>query len=153
MELQFYPPLVYAAFMQLSRRDLSLLLPALAAAQAPAAGTPLPSKTFNFDDLPVKINGKNKSRAVLNGDTHSGFPIEMHMTELGPGEAPHPPHHHVHEEMLLLKEGTMEVTISGKVTKIGPGSSVYVASNEEHGWRNAGTTSALYFVIALGREA
>jgi quercetin dioxygenase-like cupin family protein len=113
----------------------------------------LPSKTFNFDDLPVKINGKNKSRAVLNGDTHSGFPIEMHMTELGPGEAPHPPHHHVHEEMLLLKEGTMEVTISGKVTKIGPGSSVYVASNEEHGWHNAGTTNALYFVIALGRAA
>jgi quercetin dioxygenase-like cupin family protein len=153
MELQFYPPLVYAAFMQLSRRDLSLLLPALAAAQAPAAGTPLPSKTFNFDDLPVKINGKNKSRAVLKGDTHSGFPIEMHMTELAPGEAPHPPHHHVHEEMLLLKEGTMEVTISGKVTKIGPGSSVYVASNEEHGWHNAGTTNALYFVIALGRAA
>jgi hypothetical protein len=71
MELQFYPPLVYAAFMQLSRRDLSLLLPALAVAHASAAGTALPSKTFNFDDLPVKTNGKNKSRAVLKGDTHS----------------------------------------------------------------------------------
>src|SRR5258708_7421036 len=149
MDLEFYPPRVYAAFMQLSRRDLSFLLPALAATQASAEGTALPSKTFKFDDLPVKSNGKNKSRAVLKGDTHSGFPIEMHMTELAPGEAPHPPHHHVHEEMLMLKEGTMEVTILGKVAKIGPGSSVYVASNEEHGWRNVGTTNALYFVIAL----
>ena len=139
--------------MQLSRRDLSLLLPALAAAQASAEGTALPSKTFNFDDLPVKINGKNKSGAILKGATHSGFPIDMHMTERPPGGAPHPPHHHVHEEMLLLNKGTMEVTIMGKVTTIGPGSTVYVASNEEHGWRNSGTTNALYFVIALGQQA
>jgi hypothetical protein len=28
---------------------------------------------------------------------------------------------------------------------------VYAASNELHGWKNAGTTQARYFVIALGR--
>jgi hypothetical protein len=28
----------------------------------------------------------------------------------------------------------------------------YVASNEEHGIRNAGSTHAQYFVIALGTE-
>ena len=25
-----------------------------------------------------------------------------------------PPHHHVHEEMIMIREGTMEVTIAGK---------------------------------------
>ena len=57
--------------------------------------------------------------------------------------------------MMLLKEGTMEVTILDKVTTIGPGSTVYVASNEgTRLQRNVGTTNAPYFVIvALGREA
>ena len=51
----------------------------------------------------------------------------------------------------MIHEGTMEVTISGNTTKLGPGSSAFVASGEEHGWRNAGSTRALYFVLALGQ--
>ncbi len=68
----------------------------------------------------------------------------MHMTELPAGQAPHPPHHHEHEEMVMIVEGTLEVTISGRSVKLGPGSSAYVASNEEHGWHNTGTSRALY---------
>jgi quercetin dioxygenase-like cupin family protein len=74
------------------------------------------------------------------------------MTELGPGQAPHPPHHHVHEEMILIHEGTLEVTIAGRISRLGPGSIAYVASGEEHGWRNVGTGPANYFVLALGQE-
>jgi len=139
--------------MKYTRRDLSLLLPALVAANATAAElSTLPSKSFVFDDLPVKKNGENRSRAMFNGLTHSGFPVEMHQTELAPGDAPHPPHHHVHEEMMMVREGTMEVTISGKISTLGPGSVAYVASNEEHGWRNVGKTRAHYFVVALGQN-
>jgi quercetin dioxygenase-like cupin family protein len=52
--------------------------------------------------------------------------------------------------MLLLREGTMEITIEGKTSRLGPGGVVYVASNEEHGWQNVGTTPARYFIVALG---
>ena len=139
--------------MNYSRRDFGLLLPALAAAGVANGQTAaLPSKTYAFDDLPIRNNGANKSRAVLDGKTHGGFPVEMHITELAPGLPPHPPHRHAHEEMIMIREGTLEVTISGKGTKLGPGSVAYVASNEEHGWRNVGTTRAQYFVLALGRE-
>jgi quercetin dioxygenase-like cupin family protein len=134
--------------MRPSRRDLSLLLPALGAAQA----KPLPSKTYKFEDLVVKQNGENRSRAMFSGVNRSGFPIEMHQTELAPGMAPHPPHSHVHEELLMIREGTLEVMISGKTVTMGPGSTAYVASNEHHGWKNVGTTRAHYFVMALGRE-
>jgi quercetin dioxygenase-like cupin family protein len=112
----------------------------------------LPSKMFRYEDLPVRVNGKNRARPVLRGKTSKAFPIEMHQTELAPGQAPHAPHHHVHEEMIFLREGTLEVTILDKMQKLGPGSVVYVASNEEHGWRNVGTTQAHYFVLALGLE-
>ena len=139
--------------MNYSRRDLTLLLPALAATAAAQPGKALPSKVFVYEDLPVKKNGLNASRNVFKGETHSAFPVDLHMTELGPGQAPHPPHKHVHEELLMLRRGSLEVTISGKVTHATTGSIVYVASNEEHGWRNPSSDEhAEYFVIALGRD-
>jgi len=137
--------------MNYSRRDLALLIPALAAAQQPPKG--LPSRVFKYEDLPVRVNGENKSRAVMKGETHSGFQIELHMTELGPGQAPHGPHKHVHEELLMLKDGSLDVTIGGQTTHVTAGSIVYVASNEMHGWRNPGTGPAQYFVIALGHDS
>ena len=137
--------------MNYTRRDLSKALALLAAAKAPAQTAVLPSKTWRYEDLPVKENGENRQRAVFNGETHTGFPLEMHETELAPGKAPHPPHSHPHEEMIVIREGTMEVTISGKTSQLGPGSVAWVASNEHHGWRNVGTTRARYTVMALGR--
>jgi len=149
------PDAVYTPNMSLSRRDLACLLPALAArAQAP---TPTPAKVasrgFRFEDLPVKQNGQNASRAVLNGLTHSDFAIEVHETDLAPGAAPHPPHHHVHEEMVIVLQGTIEFTVNGTPTRLGPGSVAYAASNDEHGQRNVGDGVARYVVVALGRDA
>jgi quercetin dioxygenase-like cupin family protein len=121
---------------------------ATAKAQTPAPAT-LPSKTYRFEDLVLKGN----ARAVFDGLTHTGFHVDLHETDLAPGAAPHAPHRHEHEEMIMIREGTLEITIEGKVTTAGPGSVVYAASNELHGWKNIGTTKAQYFVIALGRVA
>jgi quercetin dioxygenase-like cupin family protein len=138
--------------MKISRRDLSLLLPAAMAASTGAQTKALPSKTYKYEDLPVKTNGKNRGLALMKGQTHSGYQIEMHETELGPGQAPHPPHHHVHEEAILVREGTVEVTIMGKSATLGPGSVAYVASGEEHGWKNVGDGPAKYFIVTLGDD-
>jgi quercetin dioxygenase-like cupin family protein len=142
--------------MDYSRRDLGLLLSALAvtnaATNAAAMSATLGSKTYQYDDLPVSVNGQNRGRAILKGETHAGVPIELHETELAPGERPHAPHHHLHEEMVLVREGTLEVTIGGNSANLGTGSVAYVASNEEHGWRNVGTGRVRYFVLALGRD-
>lgn len=138
--------------MTYSRREWSVLLPALAVAGARAEEKALTSRTYRFEDLPVRANGPNRSRAILNGTTHTGYPVELHMTELAPGQTPHPPHHHVHEEMVMVHEGTLEVTISGRSVQAGPGSAIFVASNEEHGWRNVGNSRARYFVLALGGD-
>jgi quercetin dioxygenase-like cupin family protein len=143
--------------MKLSRRDLSALLPALAAAQSAMAQTKekptLASKAYRFEDLPEKVNGQNRSRDVFNGKNHSGFPVDIHITELGPGQMPHAAHHHVHEEIVMLQTGLLDVTIEGKLTRVTPGSVVYVNSNEEHGWKNPGPERAQYFVMAIGRES
>jgi len=139
--------------MKLSRRDCYRLLPALVASAGLAARAEvLPSKAARYDDLPVHSNGENSFRSILEGETHDGFPIEAHATELAPGALPHPGHRHRHEEMFLIREGTVEVTIEGKSTQLGPGSVAFIASSDDHAIRNAGSTRARYFVIALGRE-
>ncbi|SPE39423.1 Cupin 2, conserved barrel domain protein [Candidatus Sulfopaludibacter sp. SbA3] len=141
--------------MPFSRRDLALLLPALTAASAAPQDQKkaLPSKVFVFEDLAVKVNGQNKSRAVLNGEQQSGFAVELHITELGPGQAPHAPHQHVHEEIVMLRSGQLDVTISGQTTRATAGSVIYVASGELHGSRNPGPDPAIYFVMTLGRDS
>ena len=143
--------------METSRREFSSFLPALLAGQAGAAetrGTVLPSKCYPFESLPVKRNAQNGNdiRQVFTGTTHEGFPVDLHLTTLQPGQMPHPPHSHVHEEMIMIQTGTLEVTITGHVTRIGPGSVAYVLSHERHGWKNVGETPATYFVLAIGKQ-
>lgn len=112
---------------------------------------PLPSQHFRYEDLAVTTapNG-NRMLALCDGLAVDHYPLEMHITELAPGQAPHAPHRHHNSEIILVREGQVEVTINGKTEVLGPGSAAFVASMEEHGWRNAGTTPAAYFIIALG---
>ena len=138
--------------MRYSRRELCFWIPALMASRGLAAEVPIPSKLLRFEDLPVETSNGNSLRRIVEGKTHTGYSIEMHETDLAPGSMPHPAHHHAHEEVFLVREGTLEVTIGGRAARLGPGSVAYVASNQEHGIKNAGTTHAQYFVIALGGE-
>lgn len=143
--------------MSLSRREITALLPTLLAAQATAqqTGSPsggvLPSKCYQYDELQVKTNAANgaESRQVFRGETHGGFEIACHMTQLMPGTMPHAPHRHLNEEIFFLREGTVEITVEGKASRIGPGGVAYIASNELHGAKNVGEVPAQYFILEL----
>jgi mannose-6-phosphate isomerase-like protein (cupin superfamily) len=92
-------------------------------------------------------------RPVLKGKLATAESLEVHETTLPPGAMPHPPHHHVHSEMWLVREGTVQLTINGSSHVMGPGSVGFVHSNDEHGIKNAGMTPATYFVVAVGPGA
>jgi quercetin dioxygenase-like cupin family protein len=137
-----------------SRRELCLLVSALAASPGFAAdATPLKSNVFPYDKLSVHKAAGHESRPVMSGLLHTGAYLEVHETRLEPGAMPHPAHRHTHEEIFLLREGTLEVTINGQSTRMGPGSIGFAASNDLHGVKNVGTTPAEYFVVALGKDA
>lgn len=160
--------------MKIDRRNLMALLPALlaegavisvlgeaAAAQATpnsasaAAGKleVVPSGVYEFDKLPVKRTAASTSRAILHGKLATGESIEVHETTLAPGGAPHPPHHHEHTEMFLMREGEAEVTISGQAQRVTAGGIAYVHSSDEHGITNKSGKPATYFVVAVGPGA
>jgi mannose-6-phosphate isomerase-like protein (cupin superfamily) len=137
--------------MESTRRSVLQAIPMLAAVSAFGADGPaLSSFVKPYSELPVKQNGQNESRAILDGVTHSGEHLEVHETILAAGGEPHPPHRHVHEELFLLISGSVAVTIEGKTTVIGPGSAAFVHSNELHGVHNPGPEKAQYFVVAVG---
>jgi len=112
----------------------------------------LPSKIYNFDELPTRQSGHLTYRGILNGKIFEGCQISLHESELAPHSIPHPPHHHRHEEMVLVREGTLEFTVKGKTIRAGAGSVLFAGSNDEHGIRNPESTPAKYFVFALGPE-
>ena len=68
--------------------------------------------------------------------------LECHVTTLNPGEAPHAPHQHPEEELIIVKEGTIEAMQNGVTKRAGPGSMIFEASNDLHGLRNVGQTPA-----------
>jgi quercetin dioxygenase-like cupin family protein len=140
--------------MTVSRRDLALLLPGLAGAATaqPVSGPPplLVSKTYEFADLPVRTSANGAtSRQVFDGITIRGQRIAMHISELPPGQAPHPPARQPHEEIIVIREGTLEVTLNGQVSRIGPGSVIFSSFNDLNGWKNVGTTPVEYYVVSL----
>jgi mannose-6-phosphate isomerase-like protein (cupin superfamily) len=145
--------------MSLNRRDICLLLPALfplaAHFSALAEDSALPSGAFQFDKLPLHIANNNAEiRMIMRGKLATGEGIEVHETTLPPGGAPTATtHHHPHSEMWLVREGTIDLNVNGKNYRLEPGSLGFAKSNDEHGIRNAGTTAAIYFLIAVGPGA
>ena len=146
------PGLVYTAQVTYSRRGFAVLLPSLAAAAAAPPDAPLASQTYRLEDLPTHAAGPASQRQILRGETHTGLAIDLHHTEMPAGESSHASHRHANDELLLIRDGTVEVTIAGRTTKLGPGSVAYIAANDDHALRNVGATPAQYFALALGRD-
>ena len=140
--------------MTLSRRNLTLLLPALAAAQQRPARPKLSSNVYHHDKIAYAGDQKKKGRRFFYGANHAGFNLEMHETILGPGTETHAPHKHLHEEIVILVEGTVEAYLDGKTEIAETGSVLYLGSNQMHSVRNVGNTACRYYVIELrGDEA
>ena len=144
--------------MKWSRRDFGMLVPGLLVAQAAPANNDveklpvMKTERFGFDEIPVTTNGKNRQRRMFTAKTHTGFKIESHQSDIAPGEVNHPPHQHLREEMMLIREGIMELTIAGKPYRLGPGDVGVIGSNELHNAKNAGNTVARYFIVNIGRD-
>lgn len=143
--------------MAITRREACSFIPALVV----GSGIPefitqddsLPSATFNFDEMPAQNSDHAQIRKILKGKLATGERIEAHETTLPPNGYPHPPHHHLHSEKWLIREGTVEITINGVNHRLGAGSVGFVRSNEEHGIKNVGTVAAVYYVVAIGPGA
>jgi XRE family transcriptional regulator, regulator of sulfur utilization len=140
------------AFM-LTRRDLlvgAVATIATAALVTFAQNSTKPlmgSRAIAWDSLKVETTRNGERRAVFDTPTANLDRFECHVTTLNAGEAPHAAHKHPEEEMMLIKEGTVEAVQNGQTNQVQAGGIIFCASNEMHGLRNVGTNRATYFVF------
>ena len=122
------------------------------ATETPASGTlkpPMHSRIFQWSDLPAQPTGIGALRNVFDAPTATLDNLSCHATTLNPGKEPHPAHRHPEEELLIIKEGTLEVVQNGVTNQVSAGGMVFCASNELHGWRNSSTNPVTYYVIHI----
>jgi len=127
---------------------LSAVAASVAVAQSPSAA-PLRSRVFPPDTGRVRVTEAGVFRALVDTCTANLNRLEIHVTTLAPAKSPHPPHRHAHEELMIVRSGTLEVLQNGATRRAGPGSVIFEASNELHGLRNPGPDSATYVVIRI----
>ena len=105
------------------------------------------SQVLPWESLAVKATANGQRRDVFNAPTATLLELECHVTTLLPGKAAHAPHRHPWEEIIIIKEGTVEVQLNGQSQRAGPGSVLFFAPQDLHGLRNVGETVASYHVL------
>jgi quercetin dioxygenase-like cupin family protein len=139
----------------ITRRDLfvaavSSVIAVAGIALAQSSGKPvMHSCVFNWADLKAVPTKMGERRVVFDAPTPALANFECHITTLNPGQAPHPPHRHADEELMIIKEGTLEALQGDKTNIVTTGGIIFEASNELHGLRNIGTNRATYFVFRI----
>ncbi len=119
----------------------------------PAAAPVMGSKVFDWNSLVDKPTATGSVRFVCSSPTATLENLEIHITTLNPGMSPHPPHKHPNEELIIIRQGTVETLSNGEWIRVGPGSVIFNGSNQPHGFRNVGTESAIYHVVNVKTAA
>lgn len=136
----------------ITRRDVAVALAAAGVALGAAAVAQQPksvmsSTVFDWNTIAVKQTDVGSSRQIVRAPTATLDELEMHITTLNPGQTSHAPHRHPNEELIIIREGTVETLSNGEWKRLGPGSVIFNASNELHGIKNVGTAPATYHVV------
>ena len=137
----------------ITRRDLLVAAVAMGTtlavvALAQTADKPLMrSSVFQWKDIPVEQRPTGERRQVFDAPTVTLDRLECHITTVEPGQGLHAAHKHPEEELMIVKEGTIESVQNGRTNLVEAGGIIFEGSNEMHGVRNAGTNRATYYVF------
>ncbi len=130
------------------RSKLTLLTSLLSLSLLGQKADSISSGVYHWNSLEPKKEDTRIRRQVLEGTTFALGHFEIHASTLEPGQAPHPPHvHQDEEELMIVKEGQVSITIAGKNKTLGPGSIAFAMPGDEHGINNTGNTKATYYIL------
>lgn len=142
----------------MDRREFATLLPAvltgMAALPDRAEAAEMASlKSGVFKPGPAShgaVPKRESQRFALGMLTAGNIRLEVHETTQEVG-APHEPEEtHLHREVWLVREGTLELTINGTPHRLSAGEMGLCVAGDKHYIQNVGNTPATYFVVTLG---
>src|SRR5882757_1094072 len=111
---------------------LVTLLPAQTPAPMPTPDKPaekLTSTVVTWESLKTESTKTGARRAVLDGQTTTLDKLHVHISTLNPGEKSGEPRLHLQEEVIIVKEGTLEATSDGVTRTATAGSVIFFAAH------------------------
>lgn len=123
------------------------LLVCLLSVTRPLLTQPIESKVYAWKQALVTKKANSEQRTLLEGSTTDFRHIKIHATTVPAHQAPHPAHKHDDEELILIKEGELTVTIEGRTKTLGAGSIALMLPGDEHGFENKSDRPATYYVM------
>jgi len=129
------------------RRDLFKLagIGAFAFALPGSAASKLPNGTTALGQAKLTKEPFGYLRIYYDGPTDQLKSMTAGSLLLKAGMTPHEPHQHPEEEFMVITEGTGDLTVDGKVAKVGPGSMMYCGAGKLHGIVNTGAKPLLFY--------
>lgn len=135
---------------------LTLGLVGAAGGLPPIMGTAI----FHWDEVEVKQAEGTATRQYFSAATATLLSLELRAVTLQPGESPHPPRPHQQsaEQLILVKDGTLEAVlgkvpentaggVDENVQRLEPGAALFLGPNQWHALRNPGQEPVTYYVI------
>jgi quercetin dioxygenase-like cupin family protein len=87
--------------------------------------------------------------AVINSPTLTFLTLESHITTLNAGQSTAAEMIDHNDEFVLIKSGSVEVTVNGISSRMAPGSVLFWAADDKRSLHNLGATPASYQVIRV----
>jgi XRE family transcriptional regulator, regulator of sulfur utilization len=104
-------------------------------------------RSTDVENLPSKAGKVGSQKQLFNGKTAMLDSFECHTSTVNAGQEVHGPQPQFEEELIIVREGTVQTVVDGKTVRVSPGSVIFAASNDPHGVKNVGETPATYYVI------
>jgi (S)-ureidoglycine aminohydrolase len=101
----------------------------------------------SWDTITFKPSANGGRRNIIQQSTSTLKQLEIHTTTLKEGLPSHAAHTHPDEEIILVRSGTVDQTISGIHYRLGPGSLIFATNDDLHGISNAGEGPCEYYAI------
>lgn len=102
---------------------------------------------MDWNEMKFTPHDKGGRRNVVDKRTALFERFEMHITTLNAGLTSHDPHTHTPEEIILIKEGNVEMNVGDKKVTASEGGMVFLDSKIPHNLTNVGQTPATYFAF------
>ncbi|MFV8328236.1 cupin domain-containing protein [Flavobacterium sp. ZS1P14] len=122
----------------------------LATATLNAQPQVLVSGVYHMNSNEMQNGVENKMKVKIQGSTTDLNMLSMHSSELAPGKTNHPPHVLMdREELIIVKEGPITITINETSKTLSSGSIVLIEAGDSQSFYNPSDKIASYYVLGF----
>ncbi len=107
---------------------------------------------YGWDKVPVKKSANSQQRVLMEGATPAFKHVKVHATTVSAGKASHAGHAHADEELIIVKEGQLTLSIKGKTETLEKGSVALIVPNDEHALSNQSAAPVTYYIMRYETE-